>query len=92
MCALSACIACAHALHARMREGAQVWRGCITIAYREEELRAAVGRLQRLALGELGGTQCAVAPAADGQRSRPRGGECVCARADDTFPRVGVSS
>ena len=64
------CVCCVCVCVCVMREGAQVWRGRITIAYREEELREAVARLQKLAVGELAGTQCAVAPAPDGRRFR----------------------
>jgi hypothetical protein len=61
-------------------EGPQVWRGRITIAYREEELRKAIERLQQLVRGELAGTHCTVATAPDERRSR---GVCAarCRRA-----------
>ncbi len=68
-----------------MHEGVQVWRGRITIAYREDELRAAVGRLQQLASGELAGTMCTVSPAPDGKRSSApvmRRRYLVCMRGD----------
>ena len=49
-------------------EGPQVWRGSVTIAYRAEELRAAIERLQKLVAGVLAGTQCTVNPSPCGQR------------------------